>query len=304
MFQMLNLFEMMAQARRSRGLSQDALAAISKTDRQAIARLEAGTASATLLLRVMADLDCRLVGIGKGSSLPVQLRSARQRVGLSLDQVAERASLTRKTVAGVEAGQGSAASLVAVLNAIAPKARKAEPIRTSFDYNHDDAQDRDKRFTPPWFLDHVASVFGPIDLDPCGHSRSAVVANRRICLPDDGLSADWGGGLVYVNPPFSGVVRWMDKAVDEWERGTVKTIVMLTPVRVDSPTFQKRVHRHADVVLMAGRMRFVDPEGRLSYPAPFGLMASLFGAADDQIERFIERVPGVRLRRDPGAPTL
>jgi transcriptional regulator with XRE-family HTH domain len=284
-------------ARRSRGLSQAALGALIGVDRQAICRLEQGVGSVELLIRAMSALDFHLSGLARGARIDEQLRNRRARLRLSQAQVAAQAGLSRKTVASLEGGKGSVASLLAVLNVIGSGARKAEPVRPSWAF--DRSLERDKRFTPAWFLNHVYEAFGPICLDPCGHELSPVVAKRRIILPEDGLKSSWAGSkLVFVNPPFSALVKWLNRAVDAWESGEAETVVLLIPARTDSATFQDRVFGRADIGLMRGRIRFLSAEG-LGYPAPFSMMSVIFGASPAQVETFGRLVPSTWLPRSP-----
>lgn len=288
--------------RRSRGLSQSALGELVGVDRQAIARLECGIGSVALLLRVMGELDYHLSGLARGARLDEQLRNRRQRLRISQGEVARRAGVSRKTVSELEHGRGSVASLLCVMAAIGGTARKAEPVRPSWAF--DRSLERDKRFTPQWFLDHVVEAFGPICLDPCGHELSPVSARRRILLPEDGLKASWANSLLaFVNPPFSALVKWLNRAVDAWESGEAQTVFLLIPARTDSATFQDRVAGRADVGLMRGRIRFLSAEG-VGYPAPFSMMSVIFGAEDDQIRRFDELVPSTWLPRSAEAGSV
>lgn len=287
------LLSALRSTRRSRGLSQAALGALIGVDRQSVCRLEQGIGSAELLIRAMSALDFHLSGLARGARIDEQLRNRRARLGLSQGQVAAQAGLSRKTVASLEAGKGSVASLLAVLAAIGRGARKAEPVRPSWAF--DRSLERDKRFTPAWFLSHVYEAFGPICLDPCGHELSPVVAKRRIVLPEDGLKSSWAGSrLVFVNPPFSALVKWLNRAVDAWESGEVQTVVLLIPARTDGATFQDRVFGRADVGLMRGRIRFLSAEG-MGYPAPFSMMSVIFGALPGQVEHFGKLVPSTWL---------
>ncbi|WP_184117154.1 DNA N-6-adenine-methyltransferase [Sphingomonas abaci] len=281
--------------RRSRGLSQTNLGNQLGVNRQVIARMERGVGSVENLISIMAALDFHLSGLARGARIDEQLRNRRAHLGLSQADVAEMAGISRKTVAALECGRGSVASLLAVLGTIGSKARKAEPVRPSWAF--DRSLERDKRFTPPWFLEHVETIFGPICLDPCGHELSPVVAKRRIILPEDGLVASWAGSkLVFVNPPFSALVKWLNRAIDAWESGEAETVFLLIPARTDSGTFQDRVASRADVGLIRGRMRFLSAEG-VGHPAPFSMMSVIFGAESDRIKRFNELVPSAWLPR-------
>lgn len=51
---------------------------------------------------------------------------------------------------------------------------------------------------------------GEFDLDPCGFPDHDT-AKKLICLPDDGLAADWAG-RVWLNPPYGKhAVSWLEK---------------------------------------------------------------------------------------------
>lgn len=47
---------------------------------------------------------------------------------------------------------------------------------------------------------NITDALGEFDLDPCGYPGWPT-ANDLICLPDDGLAADWYG-RVWLNPPY------------------------------------------------------------------------------------------------------
>ena len=283
-------------ARRASGLSQRAVAERTAVAVQTIKRLERGVGSVTTLIAVMSALDFRLTGLGSGTSLPEQLRSRRSKRSLSLDQVAAKAGLSRTTVASLERGGGSVASLVKVLAVLAPGARRRAPER-SF-WGQGDKADRDSRFTPPDFMDNIYAAFGPVDLDPCADLRSPVVAHRRILLSEggDGLVDDWSGRLAYVNPPFSSMLVWLRRAHGQWRAGKVATVVCLVPVRTDSAFFHETLSADADIFLLQGRVRFLSTQGT-SQHTPFSLMVVALGPTSAQKQKFAELVPGRWLAR-------
>lgn len=279
-------------ARRSAGWSQRALAERAGVDAQTIKRLEQGVGSAATLVAVMNVLAFRLTGIGPGTSLPEQLKTRRIARSMSLADAASSAGLSRATVASLERGGGSVASLIRLLEAIAPRARRRAPERSY--WGQGDKNDRDSRFTPPEFMESVYAAFGEVDIDPCGHALSPVVARRRILLSEggDGLTEDWTGGLAFVNPPFSALLRWLRRSHDQWKAGNVSTVVCLVPVRTDSTLFHRTLSADADICLLHGRIRFLDPTGRRQ-PTPFSLMVMTFGATASQRARFAELVQGI-----------
>lgn len=66
-------------------------------------------------------------------------------------------------------------------------------------------------YTPREIFDSLGLTF---DLDPCspGAGKSFVPARRHLTVVDDGLTSDWGDGLVFVNPPYGKqTAEWMEK---------------------------------------------------------------------------------------------
>lgn len=259
--------------------------------------MEKGVGSVATLVAVMDALDFRLTGIGRGVSLPQQLRANRLGRSVSLREAAARTGLSRATIAGVERGEGTIASLLRLLSDLAPRAKRRAKERAFWGVG--DKVDRDSRFTPPEFMAHVDAAFGEIDLDPCAHRLSPVVARRRILLDEggDGLVDDWSGRLAFVNPPFSELTRWLERAHDEWSAGRVETVVCLVPVRTDSALFHDRLSADAHIYLLRGRVRFLDPRGG-AQPTPFSLMVLTLGTNPAQRAAFARALPGFWLSRE------
>lgn len=283
-------------ARRSAGWSQKTLADRIGVDAQTIKRLEKGVGSLPNLIAVMKALDFGLTGIGPGATLPEQLHNRRRKRAMSFSQLASRTGLSRATIASLEQGRGSVASLLRLLSVLAPKARRRAPERSY--WGAGDKRDRDSRFTPPEFMADIYAAFGEVDLDPCAHRLSPVVARRRIDLEDggDGLFDKWSGGLAFVNPPYSEQLKWLRRAHDQWRAGNVETVVCLVPVRTDSALFHETLSADADLYMLRGRVRFLDSHGKAQH-TPFSLMLVALGATDDQKQRYEELVPGFWLAR-------
>lgn len=247
----------------------------------------------------MAALNFRLTGLGPGKTLAESLRNRRRTRGWSLDQAAGRTGLSRTTIASLEQGGGSVASLLRLLAVLAPKARRRAPERSY--WSQGDKQDRDSRFTPPDFMADIYAAFGEVDLDPCAHELSAVTAHRRILLSEggDGLANEWSGRLAFVNPPFSELLIWLRRAHDQWQAGNVETVVCLVPVRTDSAWFHGTLSADADIYLLQGRVRFLSPHGKGQH-TPFSLMVLTLGATAKQKHRYAELAPGFWVARGSG----
>ncbi|MDQ2764354.1 MAG: helix-turn-helix domain-containing protein [Pseudomonadota bacterium] len=265
-------------------------------DVQTIKRLDAGVGSVQTLIAAMAALNFRLTGVGPGPTLHEQLRLRRRKLSISLDQLALRTGLSRTTIASLERGGGSVASLLRLLAIIAPRARRRAPERAF--WGQGDKEDRDNRFTPHDFMKGIYSAFGEVDLDPCANVLSPVVANSLILLSEggDGLVDHWAGKIVFVNPPFSALLKWLRRAHDQWKAGNVETVVCLVPVRTDSHFFHATLSADADIFLIQGRVRFLDPQGKGQH-TPFALMLLTFGTTAEQRTRYAELVSGFWMKR-------
>jgi len=294
------LIDELRKARRSAGWSQRTLAERVGVDPQTIKRLEKGTGSVAILSTVMEALDFYLTGVGPGNALPDQLRARRRRLGLSLTEVSAKSGLSRTTIASLERGGGSVASLSRLLTALAPRARRRAQERSY--WGQGDKDDRDSRFTPVDFMSNIYAAFGEVDLDPCGHVLSPVVARHRILLTEggDGLADDWSGKVVFVNPPYSRMLAWLRRAHEQWRAGKVGTVVCLVPVRTDSAWFHETLRADADIYLLQGRVRFLNSHGQ-SQHTPFSLMIIVLGGTSEQKRRYSELVPGFWLARDARA---
>ncbi len=299
------LIDDLIEARRSNGCSQTILAERVAGSPQTIKRLEKGIGSVQTLIAVMSSLDFVLTGLGPGKSLPDQLRNLRRKRGLSLDLMASRTGLSRTTIASLERGGGSVASLLRLLAVLAPNAKRRPPERAY--WGQGDKDDRDSRFTPPDFMAGIYEAFGEVDLDPCAHPLSPVIANRRIVLSEggDGLTDAWSGRLAYVNPPFSAQLQWLRRAHEQWQAGYVESVVCLVPVRTDSTWFHDILSVDAEIYLLAGRVKFLNLEGKGQH-TPFALMLVTLGATAAQRARYAELSRGYWLPRRPaiavGAP--
>lgn len=271
-------------------------------DPQIIKRLEKGIGSVAALTAAMAALNLHLAGVGPGRTLPDQLCARRQKLLLSLTEVAAKTGLSRTTIASLERGGGSVASLLRLMAVLAPRAHRRAPERSYWGQSNKD--DRDSRFTPADFMANIYAAFGDVHLDPCGHPLSPVVARRRILLSEggDGLVDDWSGVLAFVNPPYSQLLAWLRRAYEQWRAGKVGTVVCLVPVRTDSAWFHETLSADADIYLLQGRVRFLNLQGR-SQHTPFSLMILTLGATSDQKQRYAELVPGFWMSRSAAGQT-
>lgn len=123
--------------------------------------------------------------------------------------------------------------------------------------------------TPQKFYEQLVLKHGPFDLDPCATQESAK-CERFFTLEDDGLAHPWAPARVFMNPPYSNVAAWMQKALDESRRGAF--VCALVPARVDTAWWHDYAEK-ARYEFVRGRLKF----GAATASAPFASAVVLFG---------------------------
>ena len=106
-------------------------------------------------------------------------------------------------------------------------------------------------------------------LDPCCEPHTAKCA-KVYTVEDDGLSKSWGTEIVFCNPPYNQIAKWVKKCSDEANNGA--TVVMLIPSRTDTRYFHDFIYHKAEVRFIKGRLRFSGAE----FNAPFPSMIVIF----------------------------
>ena len=110
----------------------------------------------------------------------------------------------------------------------------------------------DEYETPKWLFEALDAEFG-FTLDAAASHTNALC---RVCFTkeSDGLMQTWGGHNVYVNPPYSDIVAWVTKALEE--RDPCRVIVMLLPSRTGTEWFQRLLRAGVDIRFFRKRIRF------------------------------------------------
>ena len=132
--------------------------------------------------------------------------------------------------------------------------------------------------TPQEFFDKLNWRFGPFDLDPCANIHNTKCANFYT-EAEDGLSKDWSGHTVFVNPPYGrGIDKWIQKAYNTAKDGVSK-VVMLIPARTDTRYWHNYVMKANEVYFLKGRLKF----GGSANSAPFPSAVVVFGGSASQV---------------------
>jgi len=135
--------------------------------------------------------------------------------------------------------------------------------------------------TPQDLFDKLNKEFN-FTLDPCA-TKDNHKCFKYYTIEDDGLSKDWSGETVFVNPPYGrSIGKWVKKCYEEYLKGT--TVVMLIPSRTDTKWFHQYIYNKTEFRLLKGRLKFINrlfpswnEEGNYKLsPAPFPSMIVVY----------------------------
>ena len=135
--------------------------------------------------------------------------------------------------------------------------------------------------TPINFFDKLNKRF-KFTLDPCATHKNKR-CKKYYTIEEDGLSKSWKDEVVFVNPPYGNVGKWVKKAYHEsTENGA--TVVMLIPSRTDTKYWHDYIMQSASAIyFIKGRLKFynkviADYTGKENLsPAPFPSVVVVFG---------------------------
>ena len=119
----------------------------------------------------------------------------------------------------------------------------------------------DEWATPQDLFDTLNATFH-FTLDPCATPENAKCA-KFYTKVQDGLKQDWGGEVIWCNPPYGREIgKWIQKCAEH--RGVA---VMLIPARTDTRWWHSYIDKNPDahVYFIKGRLKFGDGKN----PAPF-----------------------------------
>ena len=125
--------------------------------------------------------------------------------------------------------------------------------------------------TPQAFFDKLNDEF-KFTLDACALPENAKC--KLYFTPEmDGLSQDWSGHAVFVNPPYGKqIAAWVEKCYHESQRENTK-VVLLIPTRTDTVYFHHFIYKKAkEIRFIKGRLKF----GNSKNSAPFPSMIVIF----------------------------
>jgi len=128
--------------------------------------------------------------------------------------------------------------------------------------------------TPKWLFDELNNEFR-FTLDAAA-SDTNHKCDKYFTESDDGLSQNWGGYVVWCNPPYGkqATANWVKKAYDECEEHGA-TVVMLLASRTDTRWFHNYIYGKHEIRFVKGRLRF-ELDGVPQQSATFSSMIVVF----------------------------
>jgi len=119
--------------------------------------------------------------------------------------------------------------------------------------------------TPQAFYDELNLEYN-FTLDPCCSTQTAK-CQKYYTEEDDGLSKDWGGETVFMNPPYGrGIDKWIKKAYNEGMKKDT-TVVCLIPARTDTKYWHDYCMRAKEIFFVKGRLKFSSSQNSAPFPS-------------------------------------
>jgi hypothetical protein len=116
-------------------------------------------------------------------------------------------------------------------------------------------------YTPSRYIELARQVLGEIDLDPASNelAQSWIKSKTFYTATDDGLSKPWYG-RVWLNPPYTGVGAWVDKAIAQYDSGAVTEAVLLVKP-ADGASWYKKLNKRFPRCGVDLWIKFIDSNG-------------------------------------------
>jgi phage N-6-adenine-methyltransferase len=116
------------------------------------------------------------------------------------------------------------------------------------------------------FFDRLDEEF-EFTLDPCASHENTKCDFNYYTEVEDGLTQDWEGECVFMNPPYGrDIVAWLKKAYNESKKpGTI--VVCLVPARTDTKWWHDYVMKAKQIRFVKGRLKFGGSKNAAPFPS-------------------------------------
>lgn len=131
------------------------------------------------------------------------------------------------------------------------------------------AKRSDEYYTPASVIALVHTLFGGApELDPASSAvaNQTVQATRYFTQADNGLSQPWLATTVFMNPPFSLKVRFVEKLHHAYQAGSIGEALCLIPATVDTLLWQRYIRLYPWCA-WSGRIDFLTGHQGVTFPS-------------------------------------
>ena len=119
--------------------------------------------------------------------------------------------------------------------------------------------------TPQDFYEKLNEEFN-FTLDPAADDNNHK-CTKYFTEKENGLLQNWGGNIVFCNPPYGKVIGdWVKKAYEEARKPNT-TVVMLIPARTDTKYFHEYIYKKHEIRFIRGRLKFGDSKNAAPFPS-------------------------------------
>lgn len=125
--------------------------------------------------------------------------------------------------------------------------------------------------TPLQIFKPIKETF-EIEIDPCSDNTKHLQTDITFTKKQDGLKQDWFSHS-FINPPYSDITSWVNKAIEESKKYTLMDYVMLLPSRTDRPWYYKVLQNAQMICFMNKRIRFSDMKSGAPFPSLLALIS-------------------------------
>lgn len=125
----------------------------------------------------------------------------------------------------------------------------------------------DEWSTPQHIFDKLNQKYN-FTLDPASDGANNKCA-KHFTMKENGLTQNWHGETVFINPPYSKTYDWVKKAYHEVLTGDT-TVVMLLPARTDTKWFHEFCMDPVlveSISFIKGRLKFGNQKNSAPFPS-------------------------------------
>ena len=117
--------------------------------------------------------------------------------------------------------------------------------------------------TPQWLFDKLNKEHN-FTLDVCATKENAKCENYFTEI-DNALIQKWTG-VCFMNPPYSKLKIWIEKAYNEVQNGNCNKVVCLIPARTDTVAFHNFCLK-GKIEFLKGRLKFSNSKNSAPFPS-------------------------------------